>query len=248
MLPMIQIGPLALQAPRLVILVGFWLALELASRQGIRRGLDQSVIQNAGLYGILAGIVGARLGYVVQYWSVYRENLLGILSLSPQTLAPAEGLTVGLLVAGVYLQRKGVPFRPLLDAIAPGLAVLVSALALANFFSGEAFGAETSVPWAVELWGARRHPTQLYELATGLVMLGVVLWAGREVPAPGLLFLLFVAFYAGARLLVEPFRANSLLILGGLRAAQVAGLAAVLAALGLMRIWSVGWSTSQSVD
>lgn len=248
MLPVIQIGPLALQTPRLVILVGFWLALELASRQGIRRGLDQSVIQNAGLYGTLAGIAGARLGYVLQYWSVYRENLPGILSLSPQTLAPPEGLTVGLLVAGVYFQRRGVPFRPLLDAIAPGLAVLVSALALANFFSGEAFGAETSVPWAVELWGARRHPTQLYELATGLAMLGVVLWAGREVPAPGLLFLLFVALYAGARLLLEPFRANSLLILGGLRAAQVAGLAAVLAALGLMRIWSAGWSTSQSVD
>jgi phosphatidylglycerol:prolipoprotein diacylglycerol transferase len=245
---MIQIGPLALQAPRLVILVGFWLALELASRQGIRRGLDQSVIQNAGLYGILAGIAGARLGYVLQYWSVYKENLLGILSLSPQTLAPAEGLTVGLLVAGVHFQRRGVPFRPLLDAIAPGLAVLVSAVALANFFSGEAFGAETSVPWAIELWGARRHPTQLYELATGLAMLGVVLWAGREAPAPGLLFLLFVALYAGARLLLEPFRANSLLILGGLRAVQVAGLAAVLAALGLMRIWSVGWSTSQSVD
>ena len=248
MLPMIQIGPLALQTPRLVILVGFWLALELASRQGIRRGLDQSVIQNAGFYGTLAGIAGARLGYVLQNSSVYRENLLGILSLSPQTLAPSEGLTVGLLVAGVYFQRRGVPFRPLLDAIAPGLAVLVSALALANFFSGEAFGAETSVPWAVELWGARRHPTQLYELATGLAMLGIVLWAGREVPAPGLLFLLFVSLYAGARLLLEPFRANSLLILGGLRAVQVAGLAAVLAALGLMRIWSVGWSTSQSVD
>ncbi len=248
MLPMIQIGPLALQIPRLVILVGFWLALELASRQGIRRGLDQSVIQNAGLYGILAGIAGARLGYVLQYWSVYRENLLGILSLSPQTLAPAEGLTVGLLVAGVYFQRRGVPLRPLLDAIAPGLAVLVSAVALANFFSGGAFGAETSVPWAIELWGARRHPTQLYELATGLAMLSVVLWAGREVPAPGLLFLLFVALYAGERLLLEPFRSNSLLILGGLRAVQVAGLAAVLAALGLMRIWSASWSTSQSVD
>ncbi len=249
MLPMIQIGPLALQTPRLVILVGFWLALELASRQGIRRGLDPSVIQNAGFYGTLAGIASARLGYVVQYWSVYRENLPGILSLNPQALAPAEGLTVGLLVAGVYFQRRGVPSRPLLDAIAAGLAVLVSAVALANFFSGEAFGAETSVPWAVELWGARRHPTQLYELATGLAMLGVILWAGRrEAPAPGLLFLLFVALYAGARLLLEPFRANSLLILGGLRAAQVAGLAAVTAALWLMRIWSVSWSTSQSVD
>ena len=185
MLPMIQIGPLALQTPRLVILVGFWLALELASRHGIRRGLDPSVIQNAGFYGTLAGIASARLGYVVQYWSVYRENLPGILSLNPQALAPAEGLTVGLLVAGVYFQRRGVPSRPLLDAIAAGLAVLVSAVALANFFSGQAFGADTSVPWTVELWGARRHPPQLYELAPGPAYLGGLFCGGMRGGAGG---------------------------------------------------------------
>ena len=223
MLPVIQIGPLALQSPGLVILIGFWLAVELADRLSVRCGLDVGTVQSASLYGALAGVVGARLGYVARYWSVYQGDLLGVLSLSPETMAPAEGLIVGLLAASVYLQRKKAPLRRLLDAIAPGMAVLVSAIALSRHLSGEAFGVEASVPWAVEMWGARRHPAQLYVLVAGLAMLGVLLWAGRQVPAPGLLFLLFVALYGVGRLLLEPFRADSRLILGGLRVAQVAG-------------------------
>lgn len=239
MLPVIQIGPLALQTPGLIILLGFWLALEMAGRQGARHGLNRNVISSAGFYGALTGIVGARLGYVIQHWPVYRENLLGVLALNPQTLQPAAGLLAGVVVAGLYLRRRGVPLRPLLDAATPGLAVFVSALALANFASGEAFGAETSVPWAIYLWNAPRHPVQLYELAGGLVILLLLWQAGRDVPTPGLLFLLFVALYGGARLLLEPFRASSAAIFGGLRAAQVTGLGATLAALWLMRVWSV---------
>ena len=94
MLPVIQIGPLAVQTAGLVLVVGFWLAVELAGREARRLGLEPGVIQNAGLYAVLSGIVAARLAYVVQHWPIYRENLLGIVSLNPQTLTPAAGFRV----------------------------------------------------------------------------------------------------------------------------------------------------------
>lgn len=238
MLPVIQIGPLAVQTAGLVLVLGFWLAVELAGREAKCIGLEPGVIQNAGLYAVLSGIVAARLAYVVQYWPIYRENLLGILSLNPQTLSPAVGLVVGLLVALAYLQRKEMPARPLLDAIAPGAAVFVAALALANLANGTAFGVETSVPWAIELWDARRHPVQVYELTAGLAILAIVLRVGRKAPAPGLGFLLFIALYGGMRLLLDPLRATGQILPGGFRAAQVVGLAVVLVAMGLMRVWS----------
>lgn len=240
MLPVIQIGPLAVQTAGLVLVVGFWLAVEVAGRQGTQLGLDGGAIQKVGIYGALAGIVGARLAYVVQYWPVYREDLLGIVSLNPQTLSPAAGIIVGLVVTIAYLQRKDMPTRPLLDAVAPGAAILVAALALANLASGAAFGVETGVPWGIELWDARRQPVQVYEFAAALAILAVVWRVGRKSPASGLRFLLFVALYGGARLVLEPLRATSQLLPGGLRAAQVMGWAAMLAALGLMRPWSRG--------
>lgn len=238
MLPVIQIGPLAVQTAGLVLVLGLWLAVELAGREAKRMDLGSGVIQNAGLYAILSGIVAARLAHVVQHWPIYRENLLGIVSLNPQTLTPVAGFVVGLLVAVVYLQRKEIPARPLFDAIAPGAAVFVAALALANLANGTAFGVETRVPWAIEMWEARRHPVQVYELIAALAILAIVLRIGRWAPAPGLSFLLFIALYSGMRLLLEPLRATGEILPGGFRAAQVVGLAAMLVALGLMPVWS----------
>lgn len=237
MLPVIQIGPLALQTAGLILVVGFWLAVEIAGRQGRQLGLDAGVIQNAGLYGALAGIVGARVTYVIEYWPVYRENLLGIVSLNPQTLSLTPGVVVGLAVTIAYLQRKEIPARPLLDAIAPGAAIFAASLALANLASGAAFGIETGVPWAIELWDARRHPLQLYEFAAALGILAIVWRVGHRAPAPGLRFLLFVALYGGARLMLASLQATSQLLFGGFRTAQVAGWLATLIALGLMRAW-----------
>lgn len=234
MLPILRVGPLAIQTPGLVLIAGYWLALELAGRQGKRQGLDGGALQNAGVYGVVAGLLAARLGHVLQHWPVYRSNLLGVLSLNPQTLAPEVGLVAGCLVGIAYLQRKGLPLRPVLDAIAPAIAVLVCASALANLCSGAAFGIETQVPWALELWGARRQPVQLYELAAGLLTLGLLLWAGRR----GLRFPLLMALFGATRLALEPLRASSHLLPGGLRTAQVAGLILMLVALALMRAWA----------
>ncbi len=241
MFPVIQIGPLALQIPGLILLLGFWLSLELAGRQGARLGLAHDSISSAGFYGSGAGIGAARFGYVLQHWTVYRDSPLGILALNPQSLDPVAGLAVGLLVAGyLLLWRQQVQFRLLLSAIAPGMAVFASALALANFASGNGFGTETNVPWAIELWGIRRHPTQLYELTAGLGILLIVWLAGRQPSshAPGMPFLLCVALYGGTRLLLEPLRAKSVLLPGGFRAIQVAGLISVMIAMWLLPAWT----------
>jgi phosphatidylglycerol:prolipoprotein diacylglycerol transferase len=237
MFPVLRIGPLALQTAGLAILLGFWLALELAARQGARQGFQKETVHNAGFYGAIVGIIGARLGYAIAHWSVYRHDLLGLVALNPQTLHPLAGLGAGAMVAVLYLRKRGGSVKGVLDAAAPGLAVFMGLRALADFFSGQALGATTTVPWALSLWGESRHPVQLYEL--GLWILGAALiWrAGRSIPAPGELFMLFAALYGAARVLVEPFRAQGPLILGGLRAGQVVGFLILLAALWLMQTW-----------
>jgi prolipoprotein diacylglyceryltransferase len=96
---------------------------------------------------------------------------------------------------------------------------------------------ETEVPWAIALWDAPRQPVQLYELAGSLLILGLLLRAGQDIPAPGLGFLLFAALYGGLRVLLEPLRAGSHLLPGGLRSVQVVALLAVMWALWQMRTW-----------
>ncbi len=235
MLPILQIGPLAIQLPGLLVLAGIWLGTNMIEKQAARLRLSVTTIQNMVLLGLVTGVVGARLGYAVRYLDVYLEDPIGLISLQPATLSPEFGILVGLITCWVYGQRRQLAFWPTMDALAPGLAVFSLFLGLSHLASGDAFGAPTSVPWAIELWGALRHPSQVYEiLVAGLVLLAI-LQAGRDEPFPGFSFLLWAALASGSRLVLEAFRGDSVLILGGFRAAQIGAFAILFLALIVLR-------------
>jgi prolipoprotein diacylglyceryltransferase len=239
MLPILQVGPLAIQTPGLILLLGLWFGLSLAERSAPRHGLQASAIYNLVFVALLAGVVGARLTYALRYPEVFAASPIGLVSLNPGLLDPWGGLTAGSVAAAIYAQRKSLPAWRTFDALTPMLAVFSIALSLSHLASGEAFGAPTNLPWGVELWGERRHPTQVYEaLAAGLILL--VLWPGRggwRSVQPGILFLSFVALSASARLFLEAFRGDSILLPGGLRLGQVLAWLVLAASLwGLHRL------------
>ena len=118
MLPTILIGPVALPTYPLFLLAAYWAGLWLAARQAERLGLDGDHVYNAGLYGLLAGIIGARLGFVLAHWENYAPNLMQALSLSRSALSPGAGLITAGLVVLIYLQRNQVPINDFLDAAA----------------------------------------------------------------------------------------------------------------------------------
>ena len=158
MLPVLQIGSLAIRLPGLLVLFGLWLPTFLIDRQAPRRGVPGTDVNNMILYALLGGVLGARLGYALRYLDIYLENPLAIISLNPSTLSMLEGIAAAGIVAVVYGHRKRLPLWPTLDTLTPGLALTAVFVGLAHLSSGEAFGAETQLPWAIELWGAYRHP------------------------------------------------------------------------------------------
>jgi phosphatidylglycerol:prolipoprotein diacylglycerol transferase len=230
MLPTLTIGSITLPVAPLLTIASFWIGLWLAAREGKRLGLNEDVIFNAGFFGAAGGLLGARIWYVAQYWSYYQNRLGEIISLNLGTLAPFEGLLTGLLIAVIYLQRKRAPAVALLDALAPGLAAFSAGLSLANLASGAAFGEPADVPWAVNLWDARRHPTQAYDfvLSTGITLVTLRL---LRLGSPGRAFGACVALLAASRLLTEGFRGDSALLDGGWRWMQLMWLALLLVAL-----------------
>jgi prolipoprotein diacylglyceryltransferase len=162
---------------------------------------------------------------------VYLSEPLSLFSLNPTTLAPMEGAATGLLFALIYGQRKELPLWSTLDALTPAFAAMSIAFGFAHLSSGDAFGAATDLPWGIELWGASRHPTQVYEIVAGVLMLALVLRLGSKRLVPGVTFLGWLALTAGSRLFLEAFRGDSMIMLGSIRTAQVAGLVLLMAAM-----------------
>jgi prolipoprotein diacylglyceryltransferase len=234
MFPVLQIGPLALRTPGLLLLAGAFLGLSLAERHAARRGLHPDRMYSLVMIMFLVGILGARLSFAARHPGAFRDSPINLVSLDLSLLDPFGGLALALVAGLVYGQKKGLAFWSMLDAFTPALAVFAVFLGLSHLAGGTAFGAPTSLPWAIELWGARRHPSQIYETLAALAILAI-LWRRFGIDsAPGRLFLQFIALSAGAALFLGAFRGDNLLLPGGLRLDQVLAWAVLALSLGLL--------------
>jgi prolipoprotein diacylglyceryl transferase len=238
MLPVLQIGPFALQTPGLAVLLGLWLGLSLVERQAPRFGVNGNDLYNLVFVALVSGVLGARLVYAARYPAAFAASPLSLVSLNPGLLDVWGGAALGFIAALVYGQRKNLPLWPVLDALTPALAVLAVSFGLSHLASGSAFGAPADLPWAVELWGARRHPSQVYEIAGSTLILLIIIWLARvpqRTQVHGVMFLGFLALTAALRLFLEAFRGDSTLVAGGLRVAQIAAWITLAASFWALR-------------
>lgn len=223
MFPTLQLGPLSLQVPGLVMLAGLWVGLTLAERRVKKHNENPGHIYNLVFIALIAGFIGARLSYAITYQAAFSSNLGNLLSLNPGLLDPFAGVLIGGAAALIYIYRKQLPIWSTLDSLTPLFAVLAIALGIANLAAGNAFGSPTAFPWGIYMWGAIRHPTQIYETILAVIILVVILiidkYPYRKIP--GLTFLVFTTLSAGSRMFVEAFRGDSILLGSGFRSAQI---------------------------
>lgn len=218
--------------PRDLILVvaAIWIGLYLAEKRSAKHGINNEDLNNIVFFPMIGYLLGGRILFALENLSAFTQNPASLISLNLDLFDPFGGLAVALIVALVYGQRQKLPVWSTLDALTPLFAVFALGLGLAHLASGSAFGKETTLPWGIELWGAVRHPSQVYESLASLLILGLLWFRGAD-PRPGFQFLIFAALTSAARLFLEAFRGDSTLILGGLRAGQV--IAWIILALSL---------------
>lgn len=247
MFPYLRLGPFILPMASLAFLAGLWVGLPLIEREAARLKIHASTLSNLIFYGLLAGWIGARLGYALEFPAVYLSNPLSLLSLTPTALSPSAGLVVGLIAFAIFVQRKGMPIRPTLDAIAPGLALFMAFVGLAHILGGDAYGSPTSAPWAIRLWNEYRHPSQFYETFIALTIFLVIRERFPKPEGAGLNFLLTVSLSSAARVFLEAFRGDSVFWPGGVREVQVLALVIWAISFYWMRKWMYS-ETATEID
>ncbi len=176
MFPIINIGPLALQAGGFIFLICFFIGTWMTSRLSLSIGTHTDAIENISLYSLGLGLLAARLGFLLKNISVFLNHPLSLLSLTPSMLDLGFGILIGILTAIILAQRKHLPLWPTLDTFSPFLLLSFIALQLANMANGNAFGLPTNLPWGVLLWNETRHPVQIYALfLSGAVLIWFLL-------------------------------------------------------------------------
>jgi phosphatidylglycerol:prolipoprotein diacylglycerol transferase len=237
MYPLLRVGPLNLSSGGLLLLLGLYLGSALAERAARRSGGAALAEQLSWLtLPTLAGAtVGGRLWYGLLSWELYGASPQLFFAPRIADLAWPGALLGGGLVAWLCCRWRGFAAAEVADAAALGLPAAQAIASLGLLLSGEAFGAPTTLPWGIPLFGASRHPTQLYLVLAALLSAAALHAMARRPRPPGALFAAYLGLQGLTLLLLEPLRGDSLLLPLGVRAAQAAGLGLLLAALLWLR-------------
>jgi len=232
--PEIQIGPLELQTFGLCFAAGFILAGAVLARHFRELGKPTDWAYEMIFAGLVGGVIGSRVDYLIQNWDDVSDDLLGNL-FSGSGLVWFGGLIGGAAGVMIWAWRRGFLGLQLLDVAAVPLALGYAVGRVGCQLSGDGdYGMESDLPWAMAYpdgtvaTDVEVHPTPIYEsLAMGLAAL--FLWHLRGRFAPGMVFAVYLVIAGVERLLVEFIRRNDEVVLG-LTFAQVVSVA--LAAAG----------------
>lgn len=238
MFPIINIGPLAIQAAGLILLLSFFIGSWLAARFSAGLGTNTDVIENSILIGLVTGLLGARIGFLLKNLAVFVNNPLSLVSLTPSMLDASFGVLVGVLTALILAQKQHLPLWPTLDALTPFFLLIFAGVHLANYANGDAFGIPTELPWGIQLWNATRHPVQLYALLLAgslfaWLLVQTRLFKTTGFPRCGVLFSTILGGMAVITLFVRAFLAEKIL-LGAIDFNQAFSFAVLLGSLGLI--------------
>ena len=216
------------------ILLGFLIA----AKEAKRTGQNPEDYMDMGIIGVIAGIAGARIYYVIFSWDMYKDNLLHIFNLREGGLAIYGGV-IGAVIAVFALARwkKLSPFL-ILDTVAMPILNGQMLGRWGNFFNREAFGEYTDGLFAMRLpvdavrsgditEQMRAHmetlggvdyiqvsPTFLYESVWCAALLVILVLYRRHKQYDGEMFLLYIFGYALGRVWIEGLRTDQLLIPG----------------------------------
>ena len=233
MQPELQIGPLELKTFGLCFAAGFIFAAMVLARHFKELGKPVDWAYEMIFAGLVGGVIGSRVDYLIQNWDDVSDDLLGNV-FSGSGLVWFGGLVGGALGVALWAWRRGFLGPQLLDVAAVPLALGYAIGRVGCQLSGDGdYGTESDLPWAMAYPdGAvptteEVHPTPIYEsLAMGLVALA--LWRMRGRFAVGTIFAIYLVAAGVERLLVEFIRRNDDVALG-LTFAQLVSVALIAA-------------------
>lgn len=220
----------------IVIVTGMMIAIWIAKREAKRTGQNPEQYLDLAMIGIAAGILGARIYYVIFAWDYYKDDLLNIFNIRQGGLAIYGGIIGACIAVVIYSRKKKQNFGLLMDTASMSIVFGQIMGRWGNFFNREAFGDYTNNLFAMQLpvsavraneitqkmWDhvvtvngveyIQVHPTFLYESLWNVSVLLFLFWFRKRKKFNGEVFLMYLIGYGLGRIWIEGLRTDQLLL------------------------------------
>jgi phosphatidylglycerol:prolipoprotein diacylglycerol transferase len=146
-----------------MMVIAFLVAISLIRRLSRSFTPDPQYITNAALYSLIAGVVGARLFFVIHYFDQFQGRLLSIFAIWEGGLELLGGVLLAIAVISFYCWYHKLPVRCYLDILAIGLMLALAFGRIGCFLRGCCFGKPTNLPWAIRFpYRSDAYQSQVY--------------------------------------------------------------------------------------
>lgn len=267
-----HLGSFPVRAYAICIIVGIIVAIWLTRKRYAARGGNPEVVLDAAIVAVPTGIIGARIYHVItdnQKYFCETCNPVDALKITNGGLGIWGGIILGSLAVWGYFRYKKLPLGPFADAVAPGIILAQAIGRLGNWFNQELYGAETDVPWALEIYYrvdedgrfspvmgrstgevmATVHPTFLYELLWNLLIFALLIWADRKFRlGHGRVFALYVAGYTLGRFWIEQMRTDEATMVFDMRINTLVSAVVFIGAVVVFFLLKKGRESPDEVD
>lgn len=220
----------------IVIVTSMMIAIWIAQREAKRTGQNPEQYLDLAMIGIAAGILGARIYYVIFAWDYYKDDLLSIFNIRQGGLAIYGGIIGACIAVVIYSRKKKQNFSLLMDTASMSIVFGQIMGRWGNFFNREAFGDYTNNLFAMQLpvsavraneitqkmWDhvvtvngveyIQVHPTFLYESLWNVGVLLFLFWFRKRKKFNGEVFLMYLIGYGLGRIWIEGLRTDQLLL------------------------------------
>lgn len=191
----------------LIILCGFLSGLALASHGCEKRGIKKDHVFDIAIFGIVAGIIGARIYYVIFSWHEFAGDITGIFRIWEGGLAIYGGVIAGIISTAVYCRIKRINIFNTLDVISIGLLLGQSIGRWGNFMNCEVFGRATTSIFGMSINGAPPvAPLFFYESMWSLAGVIIMLFIRDRKTKNGQVVAFYLFWYSLGRLFLEGMR------------------------------------------
>lgn len=222
----------------LILLSGFLLGLLFVYNTCEKRGVSKDHVFDISFWGLIFGLICARIYYVIFDWESLEGNIWNIFKIWNGGIAIYGSLIGAVGTAFIYSKIKKIKPLKVFDVFVPGLLIGQCIGRWGNFVNAEVYGGITTLPWRMSInGGAGVHPLFIYESLWNLLGLILVLVFRDKKKNDGQVFFFYTLWYGVGRLFLEGMRQPQYilwLIPNLLGISQVVALLAILISIGML--------------
>jgi len=216
-------GNLSLSWHGLLSFVGVAAAIWMVGRAAKRDGLDQDLVYNTAIFGIIGGIIGARLVHVFDNWDIYGSDPGRIFAIWSGGIGLWGGILGGWIAGAAYAWIAKAPVGKFMDIAAPAMFVAQTIGRVGDIINGEHWSRALDLAWG---WyfthpdspariGAERffgdperpvHPTVVYEMIWNMIGLFLITKLRGKLKPDGSIWMVYVTWYSVSRFTIQYLR------------------------------------------